>query len=310
MSRSISVVIPVYRSGPSLSPLYDRLVPVLDALTGDWELVLVDDASGDDTFARMCELHARDPRVRLVRFARNMGQHHATLCGLARARGDYVFTIDDDLQNPPEEMPKFIGRLEEGYDLAIGRIEGGKKHSWYRNISSRLLQYLVERVLDKPPHIALSSYRCMTRRAVDRIAIFTGAHVYMPALMFNAVPADRICNVPVRHHERAHGRSSYTFRKLARMASYLLINHSSLPLRFVTGWGLLLSAVSLGFAAFVAVDALVHGSRVSGWPSMAVLISFLSGNIMFCMGILGEYIGRLVEESSRASMFPVFEERP
>lgn len=310
MNRSISVVVPVYRSGPGLESLYGRLSTALDAIAGEWEIILVDDASGDGTYDIMCALHERDPRVRLVRFARNTGQHHATLCGLVRARGDLVFTLDDDLQNPPEEMPKFLAKIDEGFDLVIGRIEGGKKHGWYRNLSSRMLQRLIERILGKPRHIALSSYRCMTRRAAARMGAFTGAHVYLPALMFNSVPPERIANVPVEHHAREYGRSTYTLAKLLRLASYLLVNHSSMPLRIMAVWGLLVSTVSLGFAAYVAVDVLVNGSRVTGWPSIAVLVSFLSGNIMLCTGILGEYVGRLVEEGARTSPFPVFEERP
>ncbi|MGH8084263.1 MAG: glycosyltransferase family 2 protein [Lysobacter sp.] len=309
MSRSVSVVIPVYRSGTQLQALYDRLQRVLESLSMPWEIILVDDASGDDTFTRMCELHDRDPRVRLVRFARNAGQQHATLCGLGRARGDYVLTLDDDLQNPPEEIPRFIERMDQGYDLVIGRIEGQKRHSWYRNLGSRTVQSLVASILDKPKHIALSSYRCMSRRAVESIVSFTGAHVYLPALMFNSVPVDRICNIAVDHHERGGGESTYTLRKLLKVASYLLINYSSLPLRVVTVWGFLLSLASLAYAAVVAINVLVNGSAVSGWPTLVVLVSFLSGNIMLCLGILGEYIGRLVQEGSRASQFPVFEER-
>jgi len=310
MSRFISVVVPVYRSGATLEALYARLEPVLSSTAEEWEIILVDDASGDGTFEVMEQLHRRDPRVRLVRFSRNMGQHNAVLCGLKRSRGSHVVTLDDDLQNPPEEIPRFVAKIDEGYDLVIGRIDGGKKHAWHRNLSSRALQMLVNRVLGKPREIALSSYRCMTRRAADSMAVHTGAHVYMPAVMFHSVPHERICNIPVAHHERRHGRSTYTLRKLVRLASYLLINHSSLPLRVVTVWGLILSGVSLGYAAFVALDVLIHGSTVTGWPSLVVLISFLSGNIMFCMGILGEYIGRLVEQASSTSQLPIFEERP
>jgi hypothetical protein len=126
--------------------------------------------------------------------------------------------------------------------------------------------------------------------------------------MLNAVPPDRIANVTVAHCERAQGRSTYTLAKLIKLASYLLVNHSYLPLRFVTGWGFLLSALSLLYAAWVLVKALLFGFVVSGWPSLAILIAFLSGNILMCMGILGEYVGRLVEENSRARQFPIFEE--
>jgi glycosyltransferase involved in cell wall biosynthesis len=150
---TVSVVVPVYRSGEQLRALHARLCPVLDAIDPAWELILVDDASGDGTFEVMRTLRERDPRVRLVRFARNAGQQHATLCGLTRARGRYVLTLDDDLQNPPEEIPRFIERLQAGDDLVIGRIEGGKRHKGYRNLGSRMVQALAARIVGKPRHI-------------------------------------------------------------------------------------------------------------------------------------------------------------
>lgn len=308
MKKLISVVIPVFRSGTILDELYQRLETVLSSLTDHWEIILVDDASNDGTFDRMSELHNRDNRVKLVRFARNMGQHHATLCGLRRAGGDYVLTLDDDLQNPPEEIPHFLAKIEEGYDLVIGRITGGKRHSWWRNIASAAMQSLVSRILGKPRGLALSSFRCMTRRTLGGITSFTGMHIYIPALMLSSTPPERICNIPVAHHPRLAGSSNYTLRKLFKLVSYLLVNYSRLPLRLVTAWGFFLSFASIGFALFIVIKALVYGTHYTGWPSLAVLILFLSGNILLCMGILGEYIGRLVDENSRASQFPIFEE--
>ena len=304
----ISVVVPVYRSGEQLPALYARLRPVLDAIDPAWELILVDDASGDGTFEAMLALRDEDPRVRLVRFARNAGQQHATLCGLTRARGDYVITLDDDLQNPPEEIPRFLERLQAGDDLVIGRIEGGKQHKAYRNLGSRTVQALAARIVGKPDHIALSSYRGMSRRAVDSIAAYAGAHVYLPALMFSAVPVDRISNIAVPHHPRSAGQSTYTTRKLVKLASNLLINYSSMPLRAVTLWGFVVSIASVAFAAWIAIRVLVNGAPVSGWPTVVVLVAFLSGNIMLCLGVRGEYIGRLVQENSRLAQFPVYEE--
>lgn len=308
MIKSISVVVPVYRSREQLSALHERVSTVLDRSEYSWEMILVDDASEDGTFDVMLELHRRDSRVRLVRFARNMGQQHATLCGLTKARGDCVITLDDDLQNPPEEIPRFVERLEQGYDLVIGRIEGEKKHHAYRNLGSRLVQSLASHIVGKPKDISLSSYRALSRRAVDMMAAYAGAHVYLPALMFMAVPANRITNIPVAHHDRYAGRSTYTPRKLLKLASYLLINYSNLPLRLATLWGFLVSAASLAYAAWVAASALLYGSPVTGWPTVVVLVSFLSGNIMLCLGVLGEYIGRLVQENARLAQFPVFEE--
>jgi glycosyltransferase involved in cell wall biosynthesis len=307
---AVSIVVPVFRSGPGVAALYERLRDVLDGIGARWDIILVDDASNDGTFAAMRALHAADPRVRILRFARNMGQQHATLEGLRRATGDYVVTLDDDLQNPPESIPDFLAAIDAGHDIAIGRIEGGKAHAATRNLGSRLVQRLASSILDKPRDLALSSYRCFSRRAATAIASHRGAHPYLPALMLSAAPPDRICNVPVPHHPRAAGRSQYTLRKLFRLASNLLFNHSLLPLRAMVAWGLLLSVASLVFAAYVLVDVLVNGSPVAGWPSLVVLVSFLSGNLLMCMGILGEYVGRLVAEAEHRDQSPVFEEWP
>jgi len=306
--KSISIVIPVFKSGGTLSALYQRLLKVLTPLTEHWELILVDDGSNDGTFDRMLELRKHDKRVKLVRFARNTGQHHATLCGLQRARGDYILTLDDDLQNPPEEIPNFIAKIDEGYDLVIGRITGGKQHVWWRNIASTAMQSLVSYILDKPKELSLSPLKCMSKRTLNGMTSFTGRHVYIPALMLNATPPDKMCNVPVEHHPRQSGSSNYTLRKLISLFSHLLINYSRLPLRMVTAWGIFLSIVSFSFACIIAVNTLVYQSYAVGWPSMAVLISFLSGNILLCIGILGEYVSRLIDENSRPSQFPIFEE--
>jgi glycosyltransferase involved in cell wall biosynthesis len=309
MEKSISVVIPVFRSAATLRELYRRLESVLSNLTDHWEIILVDDASNDGTFAAMLDLRNLDDRVKLVRFSYNMGQHNATLCGLTRAVGDYVFTLDDDLQNPPEEIPNFINKMNEGYDLVIGRIVGGKRHSWWRNIASTLMQSLVSHILEKPKDLTLSPMKCMSRRTLKGVTSFTGRHVYIPALLFRSTPHDRICNIPVAHHPRLAGRGNYTLSKLFRLASFLVINYSRLPLRLVTAWGLFLSVASIAFATYTVIRSLIYGNTHIGWPSLAVLISFLSGNILLCVGVLGEYIGRLVDESYRNGQFPIFEER-
>ena len=256
----------------------------------------------------MLELHRRDPRVKAIRFARNMGQHYATLHGLRRCNGDYVLTLDDDLQNPPEEIPRFLAKIDEGYDLVIGRIGRGKQHSVLRNLASRAVQRLIGKILGKPRSLSLSSYRCMSARAAKGISSYTGAQPYLPALMLGSVPLDRICNLDIAHHQRSDGRSQYTLRKLLKLSSYLVVNHSSIPLRFVTAWGTLLSLVSVVYAGYVVLEVLVRGSSVSGWPTLVVIVSFMSGNILMCMGILGEYIGRIVTENARSGQSPVFEE--
>lgn len=305
-ARAVSVVIPVYRSAPLLPELVERLTRTLDAHTRSWEIVFVDDASPDQSFEVLLRLRAGDPRLRLIQLARNHGQQHAVLCGLNYARGAAVVTMDDDLQNPPEEVPKLLAALAEGHAAVIGRIED-KQHGWWRNAGTRLNQYFAGKILGKPKRLYLSSFRALSRFAVERIVRYKGAHPHIAALLLKSVPVGRIANVDVAHAART-GASGYTLGKLLMTASYLLVNHSYIPLRFMTAWGLALSLLSLAFAAVVVIRVWLYGSPLQGWPSLTVLVAFLGGNILMALGIVGEYLGRLVEEQSVAEQFAVFRE--
>jgi len=218
-----------------------------------------------------------------------------------------VVTLDDDLQNPPEEIPAFLAKLGEGYDLVIGRISSQKQHGLWRNVSSGFMQRLVGIVLGKPRHLSLSSYRAMSRRGATALGTYRGVQTYLPALFFSLIPPERICNIDVGHEERRHGSSTYTLRKLLKLSSYLLINHSSIPLRMTSALGLVTSVVSLVVACGLVGNALLFGTAVKGWTSLAVLVTLVGGLILMSLGIVGEYIGRLLVESSAPEQFPVFE---
>src|SRR5688572_16118000 len=221
----ISVVVPVFRSAALLPSLAQRLKSALDAEERPWEIIMVDDASPDDSYAVMQRLRAADPRIRIVQLARNHGQQHATLCGLNYARGEEVVTIDDDLQNPPEEIAPLLAKLREGHAAVIGRITD-KRHGWWRNAGSRAHQRFAERIIGKPPGLYLSSFRALSRTAVDRLVRYKGAHPHISALLLKSVPASAIVNVDVHHDPRAVGGSTYSLRKLLKTASFLLINRS------------------------------------------------------------------------------------
>lgn len=308
---SLSVVVPVFGSGKLLRHLYERCVSLLSEFTNDWELILVDDASPDDSWAVACSLRDKDRRVRVIRFAHNHGQQHATLCGLGYATKNFVVTIDDDLQCYPEDIPLFIEVLKSGKEVVIGQIERkNKRHAWWRNFGSRINQQLAGRIIGKPSHLGLSSYRAMTSRVAMRLVAYQGAHPHIAALLFKSVPAECIANVNIRHASRGDGgRSSYSWAKLIKTLSYLLINHSYLPLRFMIVWGFVISFASLAFALLVLVRGVLFGYPTTGWASLAVLVSFLSGNILLALGVVGEYLGRLVEEASNITQFSIFEER-
>jgi glycosyltransferase involved in cell wall biosynthesis len=304
---TISIVVPVFRSALLLTPLVQRLKAALEVEGRPWEIILVDDASPDESYAVMQRLRADDARVRIVQFARNHGQQHATLCGLNYARGTEVVTIDDDLQNAPEDIPMLLAKLREGHAAVIGRITS-KRHRWWRNLGTRGNQYLAESIIGKPPALYLSSFRALSRPAVDRIVRYKGAHPHIAALLLKSVSAAAIINVDVSHAARPVGGSTYSLRKLLKTASFLLINHSYIPLRFMTGWGFILSILSLLYAAFVVVRVLFFGQAPQGWPSLAVLVAFMSGNILMALGIVGEYLGRLVEEYSVTDQFAIHRE--
>jgi polyisoprenyl-phosphate glycosyltransferase len=307
----ISVVIPVFRSAGVLEPLCRRLSEQLEELSHDWEIILVDDASPDDSWEVACRLHEADSRIKAVRFSHNHGQQHATLCGLGYATKTYVVTIDDDLQCFPEDIPRFIDLLKSGKQVVIGRIQpDSKQHAWWRNIGSKINQQLAGKILGKPKNLSLSSYRAMTFDVSKKLTIYKGAHPHIAALLLKTVPPAFIANVDIRHAERGDGSgSSYSLPKLIKTLSYLLINHSYLPLRLMIGWGVTISIASLIYATWIVGRGVFFGFSSPGWASLAVLISFLSGNILLALGIVGEYLGRLVEEASNVTQFSIFEER-
>jgi glycosyltransferase involved in cell wall biosynthesis len=293
---SISVVVPVYKSEASLPLLYDRLSKVLEKAASAWELILVNDASGPAT-ERVLEALLSKPHVVLVTMAANVGQMAATFHGLMVSRHDVVVTMDDDLQTPPEELPKLVNKLAEGYELVIGRITD-KQHSSGRNLGSALHQSLVSSILKKPKTLALSSYRAMTRTVADALLRHKGVNIYLPALLLRAAPMSKITNVDVEHHPRLHGQSTYTLRKLFSLASRLLINHSLLPLRAVVGLGLAMSVLSFAFAGYLCFRHFFGAASVPGWTSLMVVMCFLFGNLFIALGVMGEYIDRLVKETS------------
>ena len=307
---SISMVIPVFHSADILPILYERVAIQLDALSHDWELILVDDASPDDSWNVACRLNAADARVKCVRLARNQGQQHATLSGLGYASKTYIFTMDDDLQCHPEDMPLFVEQLDAGKSLVIGRIFIKKRHHWLRNIGSRVNQNLVDRIIGKPKSLGLSSFRAMTLPVAKKLTAYKGAHPHIAAMLFKSVPHALICNVAIQHAPRSDGKSSsYSFPKLVKLLSYLVINHSYMPLRFMVGWGVTISLLSMFYALWAVTRVLVGYSSIPGWTSLVVLMAFFAGNILLALGILGEYLGRLVEEVSNIEQFSVFEER-
>src|SRR4051794_39899760 len=257
---SISVVIPVYRSSQSLPELVERLVLTLDDLGRPYDLILVDDCSPDDTWQVLEALRAQHgSRVKIVSLARNQGQHNAILCGFSVATGDVVITMDDDLQNPPEELPRLVRAVDDGFDLVIGSYEE-KQHSRARNNSGDVIDRLIRRIFRLPDDFALTSFRAARGALVRKAIAMTGVYPYVTCMLL--AHSARPTNVPVRHDPRKYGTSNYTLRRSLSLATNLLFSYSTAPVRAVA----LLGALAVVGATVVAILTFIFAVAGSTVP--------------------------------------------
>jgi glycosyltransferase involved in cell wall biosynthesis len=294
-SLALSIVIPVYNGADSIG----ELVAALEVLNipGGHELILVNDGSPDNslTVCRSLVERARVP-ITLVDLARNFGEHNAVMAGLRHARGAHVITIDDDLQNPPEEVGRLLAYAQQSSREVIYTYYDEKQHAPWRNLGSRFTNWIAGFVLDKPDGFYLSSFRCMSAFVVREITRYEGPFPYIDGLILQVTQdIDRLL---VTHLPRAVGRSNYTLRRLLRLWTSMFVNFSVMPLRISTLTGFALSLLgALGGGAAI-VEALFF-SPPPGWASVFAAVLLLSGVQLMILGIVGEYLGRLYLTANR-----------
>jgi undecaprenyl-phosphate 4-deoxy-4-formamido-L-arabinose transferase len=286
----VSVVIPVYRSADTLGELWRRLLAVLDATGLDYEVVFVEDGSPDGSWAALEALRRQRPdRVIAVRLMRNYGQHNALMCGFRRSRGDYVVTMDDDLQNPPEEIPKLLAATKAGdLDLVYGAY-GHKEHRAWRNLSSEIVNAFFRRVFRTG--VTVTSFRVIRRPLLESIFSYDLNFTFIDGLL--AWNTQRVGEVAVDHRPRVAGRSGYSLAKLVILALNLFTNFSLLPLQMVSLVGLATALLGLLAAAVNLVLYCLSEIALPGYASTMIAILILGGIQLVSLGILGEYIGRL-----------------
>jgi glycosyltransferase involved in cell wall biosynthesis len=286
---SLSVVVPVYNSAGTLPGLMRRVGEALGTAGIDYELVLVNDGSRDDSWQRIAEAARSDPRIHGLDLARNYGQHNALLAGIRAARGEMIATIDDDLQNPPEEIPKLLAKLDEGYDLVYGKW--APKFGFLRNLATGATKLALRGVIGSEIARDVGPFRVFRTRLRAAFAAYTGPYVNLDVLL--SWGTTRFATVPVAHVERAEGASSYTFSRLVTHAFNVLTGYSTRPLRVASLIGLAFTLFGFGVLVLVIVRYLVEGQTVPGFPFLASLIAIFSGAQLLTLGIIGEYLARM-----------------
>ena len=294
-----SVVVPVYNSEHTLEELYRRLEKVFrEVIKEDFELILVDDGSKDRSFEVMTELRNKDQRVRIIQMARNFGQHPALLCGFAHVRGDFVVTMDDDLQHQPEELPKMVKVMRERDDVdAIIASYEGRKHGFIRRLGTKFSVWATSRMLGKDPNLQITSYRLIRRFLVDAMV---KTNTYLPQIgNLLVLSSNRIINVPVHHDARAYGKSGYSFRRLVKDLLYDITSHSAFPLLLVRDFGICSFLVSVALGIFFLIRYFLYGISVEGWTSLMLVLLAFFGITLLSIGIMGIYLMNILNESKK-----------
>jgi glycosyltransferase involved in cell wall biosynthesis len=302
---ALSIVIPVYNGASSIADLVTALEDL--SIVGGHEIVLVNDGSADNSLA-ICDAlfdKARVP-ITLVNLARNYGEHNAVMAGLRYATGAHVITMDDDLQNPPEEVERLLTHAQRSGGEVVYTYYDDKQHAAWRNLASRFTNRVADFVLDKPRGMYLSSFRCMSAFVVREITRYEGPFPYVDGLILQVTQdIDRLL---VAHLPRTAGHSNYTLRRLLRLWMSMFVNFSVMPLRISTLAGLVLSLLGAIGGAMAMAEAL-FSSPPPGWASLMAAVLLLSGVQLLILGIIGEYLGRLYLTANRKPQSVVKEVR-
>ena len=289
----ISVLVPVLNEEESLRELNERLSKTLEPLGRTYEIIYINDGSTDGTQHMLEEFHSQDKHVKVVEFNRNYGQHMALFAGMERSRGDMAITIDADLQNPPEEIPKLVAKIDEGYEV-VGTYRKERKDSIFRTLPS----YIVNKVTARLVGVKLRDWGCMLRAynrdIVDSMNMCGESASFIPALA--ATFARKVTEIEVRHEARKKGTTKYSLFRLLHLNFDLMTGFSLLPIQFIGMLGVMIALVGLAFAIFLIIRRLVVGPEVEGVFTLFAINFVFMGAMIFALGVIGEYIGRIYQQ--------------
>jgi glycosyltransferase involved in cell wall biosynthesis len=299
----LSLVIPAYNEAAVLDALYVRAAAALDATSLSWEIVFADDGSTDSTAQLALALHAKDPRVALVSLSRNFGKEIAMTAGLDHARGQAVIIIDADLQDPPELIPELVRLWQQGHDVVYARRTAREGETALKRATAHLFYRVINRLADRPIPADVGDFRLMSRRAVDSLLRMREQHRFMKGL-FAWVGYNQI-EVPYVREARAAGTTKWNYWRLWNLSLEGLTSFSIRPLQFASYFGFAIALLSIVYGSIIILETILYGNPVAGYPSLVTIVLFLGGVQLMTLGIIGEYVGRIFNETKQRPLYLV-----
>lgn len=301
----LSIVIPIYNEADGLDVLFGRLTPVLDGITRDWEVICVNDGSRDDTLSRLKTLHEKEPRIKLVSLSRNFGKEAALTAGLFHAAGQAVIPMDADLQDPPELIAEMLAKWKEGYKVVLATRRTRHGEGWFKRGSAWAFYKLMGSVMAINLPANTGDFRLMDRQVVQVMRLLPERTRFMKGLF--AWVGFTTAQIYYDRPQRAVGAPVQSIGKLWGLAKDGIFSFTTLPLRFTTYLGTAISIVAFAYAAWLILRTILFGVDVPGYASIMAAVLFMGGVQLICLGILGEYVGRIYRESKQRPLFIIEE---
>jgi dolichol-phosphate mannosyltransferase len=289
----LSVISPVYGAATLLDELVQRTIKAVEKITNDYEIILVEDCGPDDSWSKIKDICSKNPKVIGIQHSRNFGQQYAINCGLDHSRGQWVVTLDCDLQDSPEEIPKLYKKAQEGFEIVLASRQN-RKDDFLKKIYSRTFYKTLSYLTDTRQDATVANFALYHRKVVDALKRMNDYYRYYPTMIHWI--GFRLTTLQIEHAQRTDGRkSSYNFKKRLNLAFDTIISFSDKPLRLTVKLGILISVISAILAVILVVRYIVSGLEVSGWASTFLSFWFLSGLIITILGMVGIYVGRIFE---------------
>jgi len=290
--RMISFVIPCYNSEKYIEKTIDELMSTIKNNLSNYktEILLINDSSKDNTIGKIKDISKKITEIKIIDLAKNFGQHSAIMAGLKFSKGDIIVCMDDDGQTPPNEVEKLINALDCNTDVVYAKYKN-KKHSYFRNLGSKINDSMAQSLLSKPKNLYISSYFCMKKYVKDEILLYNNPYPYLEGLVLRTT--NKIKNVEVDHREREIGKTNYSIKKLLKLWLNGFTNFSVKPLRIAIVFSMIFAIIAILITTIVIINKLNNPNVPIGWSSVIVLLLIIGAAITFILGLIGEYIGRI-----------------